>query len=361
MSSEAATSCARRAAKTTASSSESERDDWPRARRSRRSRPQPRSRQRAAAAPIVQTPPMCGARPGRSVSALFADRRRRPCNVRRHWGNARGSRRPPPAASRKAPSPRAMEANMPRATISRGAARPAGRHRAESGARCGRRRSRLRRAAPRSREARILADVNGGRVELHELGVGDQRSRFGRHRHAFSAALRRIGRDAIEPPDPARREHQRRRGKNEASPFALRVMTPIARPPSVTMRRRSLLDDANGGCRDATAARASMIARPRRRRLDAHDAPMRMRGLARGLSRPASLRSQEPKATDPRRARALLAPCRAPSPHRRAPRPRRSYPRRASRACPLLPRPRRCRPAPKRRRRPDRRHAARAQ
>ena len=172
---------------------------------------------------------------------------------------------------------------MPRATISRGPS-------SASGSTSSRKRrpaavddDRAFAAQRLGRERRgILADVNGGRVELHEFGVGDQRSGFGRHRHAFAAALRRIGRDAIEPPDPARREHQRRGGEERG--FAFRVARHDADRASALgddAPRDLSFDDADRGRArrdrgESVHDRASGAVA-----FDAHDAPMRMRGLAR--------------------------------------------------------------------------------
>ncbi len=54
---------------------------------------------------------------------------------------------------------------------------------------------------------RIAADVERGRVELHELGVGDDRAGAGRGGEAAAPRLARVGGDGVEPADAAGRQH----------------------------------------------------------------------------------------------------------------------------------------------------------
>jgi hypothetical protein len=53
---------------------------------------------------------------------------------------------------------------------------------------------------------RIAADVDGGRVELHELGIGDGRAGQGRKGQALALEVGRRGGDAIEAADAAGRQ-----------------------------------------------------------------------------------------------------------------------------------------------------------
>ena len=93
-------------------------------------------------------------------------------------------------ASRNAPRPAASSANTPRATMSRGAssasgwiaqhealARAVDQHRAFAADRLGRERR------------RIAADVDRGRMELHEFRIGDQRAGARRDGEALAARL----------------------------------------------------------------------------------------------------------------------------------------------------------------------------
>ena len=56
---------------------------------------------------------------------------------------------------------------------------------------------------------RIAADVDRGRVELDELGVGDHRARACRDRKAVAARFARIGGHRVEMTEPPRGEHGR--------------------------------------------------------------------------------------------------------------------------------------------------------
>ena len=99
-----------------------------------------------------------------------------------------------------------------RATISRGASSASGwiaqhealaalvdQHRAFAAQRFGRERR------------RIAADVDGGRMELDEFRIGDDRAGARRDRKAMPARLARIGGDRVKSPDAAGREHDRAR------------------------------------------------------------------------------------------------------------------------------------------------------
>ena len=57
----------------------------------------------------------------------------------------------------------------------------------------------------------IAADVDRGRMELHEFRIGDERSGARRDGKALSARLVRVGGHRIEMPDAAGREHDRAR------------------------------------------------------------------------------------------------------------------------------------------------------
>ena len=53
---------------------------------------------------------------------------------------------------------------------------------------------------------RVAADVERGRVELDELGVGDDGAGAGGHAEAAALGLRRVGGDGVEMADAAGRE-----------------------------------------------------------------------------------------------------------------------------------------------------------
>ena len=53
----------------------------------------------------------------------------------------------------------------------------------------------------------IAADVDGGRMELHEFGIGDDGAGARRHRQPDAARLGRIGGHPIELADAAGGEH----------------------------------------------------------------------------------------------------------------------------------------------------------
>ena len=121
-------------------------------------------------------------------------------------------------------------------------------------------------AAQRFRRERrgIDADVDGGRVKLHEFGVGDQRAGARRHGDAGAAGVDGVCRDAIEMADAAGREHKR--GAAEEARLSVGVAAKHAdRPafPRYDLERGNTLDDFDRRRRPAPVAPAlSMIARP---------------------------------------------------------------------------------------------------
>ena len=62
---------------------------------------------------------------------------------------------------------------------------------------------------------RVAADIDGGRMELHELGVGDHRAGPGGDGDAFAARLARIGGDGVDLAGAAGREHHGARRQDE--------------------------------------------------------------------------------------------------------------------------------------------------
>ena len=58
---------------------------------------------------------------------------------------------------------------------------------------------------------RVAADIDGGRMELHELGVGDHRAGAGGDGDALAARLAWIGGDGVDLARAAGREHDRAR------------------------------------------------------------------------------------------------------------------------------------------------------
>ncbi len=211
--------CRRRRARQTPAppAANSRRDDWRRARRWRRLRQRPRDRQTSCGRGRRSRRRPCGnARRARWGSARSRGRSRPPCSLRKRSGIAVGNSAPIDArASRKAPLPALMlrkrRARQCRAAASSAAGSMSARKRCPS-------RSTMSRAlaAQRFRRERrgIGADVDGGRMELHEFGVGDQRSRARRHGDADAAGVDGICRDAIEMADAAGREHERGAARN---------------------------------------------------------------------------------------------------------------------------------------------------
>ena len=129
---------------------------------------------------------------------------------REHGGEGRRRSASPMAArqSRKAPRPAATSVNTARATTSRGASSARGsscRHEAFAG-RIDQRRAFAAQRFRRQRR-RIEADVDGGGMELHELGVGDHGAGARRHGDGLAARVRRVGRDRVEAADAARRQN----------------------------------------------------------------------------------------------------------------------------------------------------------
>ena len=64
---------------------------------------------------------------------------------------------------------------------------------------------------------RIAADVDGGRVELHEFGVGDARAGARREGQSRAVGLRRIGGEGVKRADAAGRQHDGARGEGVAA------------------------------------------------------------------------------------------------------------------------------------------------
>ena len=175
---------------------------------------------------------------------------------------------------------------MARATTSRGASSASGctlEHEALAGAV-----DQLRALAAQrlgGERRRIAADVERGRVELHELRVGDHRAGARRHAEAVAFRLRRVGGDGVEMADAAGGEHDRARpGTGPAAPPSRgRATMPATRPPRVTQRSRRRSPRACGStacCRTASTS-AAMIAAPAMSPLHVDDAPLGMRRLAR--------------------------------------------------------------------------------
>ena len=64
---------------------------------------------------------------------------------------------------------------------------------------------------------RIAADIDGGRMELHEFGIGDHRPSAGRDGDTLAARLAWIGGDRIDLARSSSREHDRARRQDEAA------------------------------------------------------------------------------------------------------------------------------------------------
>ena len=62
---------------------------------------------------------------------------------------------------------------------------------------------------------RVAADIDGGRMKLHEFGVGDHRAGAGGDGDAFAARLARIGGDGVDLAGAAGRQHYGAGGKDE--------------------------------------------------------------------------------------------------------------------------------------------------
>ncbi len=63
----------------------------------------------------------------------------------------------------------------------------------------------------------IAADIQGGRMKLHEFGISNDRARAGGDCEALSACFRRICRDRIEMADAAGRQHDCARREHDGS------------------------------------------------------------------------------------------------------------------------------------------------
>ena len=130
---------------------------------------------------------------------------------------------------------------------------------------------------------RIGVDVDGGRVELHELCVGDDCARARRHGDADAARLHGIGRHPIKMTDAAGRQHQRRTGNVADAPRGVaRAHGDDAAVARDDLLRRIAVDHRDGRrLRELAFQRlhdgaAGGVAH------DAHHASMRMRRLLRG-------------------------------------------------------------------------------
>ncbi len=176
----------------------------------------------------------------------------------------------------KAPRPAARSVWMARATTSRGAS---------SETKCSPRPLISLAPSPPERLGRqrrgIAADIDGGRVELHEFRVGDQRARARGHGHALGDRGGRIGGDGEQPARAAGGEHDFVRFDHQifavyfrrnAADCAVRIFA-----ERVSMRARSTIST----CLAARTARisASMIALPARSPRDADHAWTRVCGF----------------------------------------------------------------------------------
>jgi len=68
----------------------------------------------------------------------------------------------------------------------------------------------------RGERRRIAADIDSSRVELHELGVGDDRAGARRDGNALTSRFARVGGDGVELACTAGGEHDGARRQNEA-------------------------------------------------------------------------------------------------------------------------------------------------
>jgi hypothetical protein len=126
----------------------------------------------------------------------------------------------------------------------------------------------------------IPADIDGGRVELDELRIGDHRAGQSGHAEAFAFQLGGGGGDGVEAADAAGRQDRRRAG--DLQPAALPVDGDAAHPAD-----RVLQQAAQAGARpDLDVPRGQHAggdgAHDRRTRLvatDARDAGTAVRGL----------------------------------------------------------------------------------
>ena len=72
---------------------------------------------------------------------------------------------------------------------------------------------------------RVAADVDGGRVELHELGIGDDRAGARGHAEAAALRFRRVGGDGVEVADAAG-------GQDHGARREIALRAPPSRRPS---------------------------------------------------------------------------------------------------------------------------------
>ncbi len=143
-------------------------------------------------------------------------------------------------------------------------------------------------AAQRFRRERrgIGADIDRGRVKLHELGVGDGGARAGGECHGLAARVGRIGRHGVEAADAAGREHDGAGGKEIEGAVAARLGADEADARHAAVRDDEVLGvvvleeadrrrGAHGGDERLHDRGAGAVAG------NAHDALRRVRGLAR--------------------------------------------------------------------------------
>ena len=67
----------------------------------------------------------------------------------------------------------------------------------------------------RCERGRVVADVDGRRMELHEFGIGQQRTRARRNGETDAARFRRIGGHRVEVADAAGSEHDGAGGQGD--------------------------------------------------------------------------------------------------------------------------------------------------
>ena len=112
----------------------------------------------------------------------------------------------------------------------------------------------------------IAADIDGGRMELHELGVGDHGAGTGGNGDAFAARFARIGGDRIELARAAGGEHHgggvEHQGRSGSGVTAHKLDTGDL--PSRMMRSRAPQPSSTGieGVARAASISAAMMARP---------------------------------------------------------------------------------------------------
>ncbi len=131
----------------------------------------------------------------------------------------------------------------------------------------------------------VAADIERGRVELHEFGVGDDGADTGRHAHPLPAGFPGIGGDGIEMADATRAQHHGAGREDGALLRLAGIRTRDDAGDEATLAHQ-LLDHiafqhadggggAHGGDQGFHDRLAGHVA------LDAHDAALGMGGLAR--------------------------------------------------------------------------------